>query len=77
MDIKKVIQKTALHQRLTQKPQRWTKLAVECYKRQNCDGCFYKEFFEKQGQKCNMRLAVIESVKVFGKPTEIQLNEDK
>lgn len=50
--------------------QRWTSLAIECYKRKNCIGCFYKDFFEKRNLQCQMKYAVIESFRMFGKPPE-------
>lgn len=48
---------------------RWTTTALECYKRQcSCNGCFYNAFFSSSSQKCQMKAAVLELVRVIGKP---------
>ena len=48
---------------------RWTPTALECYKRGcNCEGCYYKSFFEGSSQKCQMKASVLELVRVIGTP---------
>lgn len=72
MDTKRVINRSGIP-----KPTYWTNLAKECYKRKNCNGCYYKEFFEARGLKCQMKLVVIESVKILGLPEETDENESE
>lgn len=48
---------------------RWTKAAIACYKRGCiCSGCYYKSFFKGSPQNCKMKLAVLELVRVLGRP---------
>lgn len=48
---------------------RWTQESIACYLRGCvCEGCRYKSFFTDKKQKCMMKAAVIESVRVLGKP---------
>lgn len=52
---------------------RWTRSAVECYERGCiCQGCFYKTFFTDKKQKCQMKCAVIKSVRLMGKPEGVR-----
>lgn len=52
---------------------RWTVSAVECFKRGCvCSGCFYENFFTNNSQKCQMKGAVMELVRVFGKPEQVR-----
>ena len=54
---------------------RWTTTALECYKRGcNCEGCFYTDFFNNSSQKCQMKAAVLELVRVLGKP-DVELQQ--
>lgn len=47
----------------------WTPTAIDCYKRGcSCNGCFYEYFFTGDSQKCQMKAAVLELVRVFGTP---------
>lgn len=51
------------------KQPRWTELSRMCYRRGcNCEGCIFKEFFSDKRQTCQMKAAVLESVRVFGAP---------
>lgn len=53
----------------TFKQRRWTKDSIACYLRGCvCEGCPYNSFFTDKRQKCRMKMAVIESVRVLGKP---------
>lgn len=54
---------------------RWTSTAIDCYKRGCvCKGCpIYEQFFQNTHEKCQMKRAVLESVRLFGAPKE----EDK
>lgn len=70
MDTKKYIPMTSKGKKVVS-VRRWTQLAIECYKRKDCVGCFYKEFFEERNIKCQMKFAVIESFRLFGKPPEL------
>ena len=48
---------------------RWTQTAMECYKRGcNCDGCYYKDFFNGTSQRCQMKASVLELVRQYGAP---------
>lgn len=50
---------------------RWTLTAIDCWQRGCvCEGCFYQQFFgEGQPyQKCQMKAAVVELVRVIGIP---------
>lgn len=48
---------------------RWTPAALECYKRGcNCEGCFYKDFFNGSSHRCQMKASVLELVRVIGTP---------
>jgi hypothetical protein len=54
---------------------RWTPTAIDCYKRGCiCEGCFYNDFFSGATQKCQMKAAVLELVRVIGTP-DIQLQQ--
>ena len=47
---------------------RWTRSAVDCYKRGGvCEGCFYDGFFSV-GFKCQMKKAVLTLVRNVGAP---------
>lgn len=49
------------------KPRRWTGVAVMCYLRGcKCEGCMYENFLTVG--KCQVKGAVVESVRVFGSP---------
>lgn len=49
--------------------QRWTPSAVECYQRGCiCSNCPIQEFIKSQ--KCQMKAAVLELVKIHGIPTK-------
>lgn len=52
------------------KIQRWTQSAIDCYQRGCiCEGCpIYELIFKNRGYKCQMKAAVIESVRIFGAP---------
>lgn len=47
---------------------RWTKSAIECYARGCvCQGCpIYESFFQDKPRGCQMKFAVIASVRKFG-----------
>jgi len=48
---------------------RWTKTAIECYKRGCvCSGCFYANFFKGSLQRCQMKATILELVRVLGRP---------
>jgi hypothetical protein len=51
----------------------WTNAAIDCYKRGCvCSGCYFENFFTDEHQKCQMKFAVIELVKKFGRPKEAE-----
>ena len=52
---------------------RWTQTAMECYKRGCvCSGCsIYEQIFGPEGRKCQMKGAVLESVRKLGIPEEL------
>lgn len=57
---------------------RWTIDAINCYKRGcMCKGCFYDDFFKSDDsrQKCQMKAAVLELVRVVGVPEGLQRND--
>lgn len=61
----------------------WTKIALECRKRNcKCDGCFYQEFFKRSARegsefnKCQMKYTVIQLIRKFGEPEDNQLTVD-
>ena len=49
---------------------RWTESAIDCYKRGCvCEGCpIYEQYFKGSKRRCQMKAAVIESVRLFGAP---------
>lgn len=50
---------------------RWSPSAVECYLRQaNCDGCYYKRFFNDRPYDCKMFMAVEQLLETCGEPSE-------
>lgn len=53
---------------------RWTLSAIDCYKRGCiCEGCFIYEKYSKPGKwNCYMKSAVIELVRKFGKPENVE-----
>lgn len=52
---------------------RWTVSSIECFKRGCiCEGCYYQTFFTDKNQKCHMKAAVLESVRVLGKPESVK-----
>ena len=52
------------------KPYKWTNVALMCYERKCvCTGCEY-EHFSSEGIKCQVKAAVLESVKVLGLPNK-------
>ena len=54
---------------------RWTPTATDCYQRGcNCNGCFYNDFFSGTTQKCQMKAAVLELVRVIGTP-DVELQQ--
>ena len=51
-------------------PRRWTELSLMCYERGCvCVGCEFSKGFSDDS-KCQVKAAVLESVKVFGAPYE-------
>jgi hypothetical protein len=57
------------------KPTRWTPQAIHCYSRGGvCRGCPYKVELESI-DRCFTKQAVIELVRLYGRPTENQLLE--
>ena len=54
---------------------RWTPTAIDCFKRGcMCSGCFYKDFFGKSSQRCQMKATVLELVRILGTPEVEQQN---
>ena len=54
---------------------RWTNTALDCYKRGCvCEGCFYNDFFNGTSHRCQMKAAVLDLVRVIGKP-DIELQQ--
>lgn len=52
---------------------RWTHAAIDCYKRGCvCQGCYFSDFFSDEKQSCRMKSAVIELVRLFGKPKGVR-----
>lgn len=50
---------------------RWNQSAIDCYERGGvCFGCQYNDFFKEHspGQKCQMKAAVLELVRILGRP---------
>ena len=59
----------------TYKPVRWTPQAINCYVRGGvCKGCPYKVELESI-DRCYTKQAVIELVRLYGRPSENQLLE--
>ncbi|MCA9790124.1 MAG: hypothetical protein R2857_00340 [Vampirovibrionales bacterium] len=55
---------------------RWSASAVECYVREaNCDGCYYKRFFNDKPYGCKMNLAVEQLLETLGEPSKNLLNK--
>lgn len=54
--------------------QRWTKTAIECYKRGcNCKGCYIPRlYFQQYQQACHAKIAVLATVRKFGIPKELE-----
>jgi len=51
----------------------WSNTAIMCYERNCiCSDCFFDKFFSDKEQKCQMKFAVIELVKKFGIPKEVE-----
>lgn len=52
----------------------WNKSMVDCYKRGCvCQGCrIYHLYFEPRKSKCFMKSALIEMIRKFGLPDELQ-----
>ncbi len=49
---------------------RWSASAVECYLRNaNCEGCYYKKFFNDRPYDCKMYLAVEQLLETNGEPS--------
>jgi len=47
---------------------RWTKTAEDCFNRGcKCQGCYFNDFFSNN-RKCQMKLTVLELVRVLGAP---------
>ena len=58
-----------------QEQRTWTYDAINCYKRGcSCEGCFYKNFFTDD--KCQMKTAVLELVKIFGVPEYKEIEKE-
>jgi len=61
-----------------QKAKQWTSIALDCLKRKcQCEGCFYDNFFKRSqqegsNQKCQMKQSVIQLIRVFGTPKDIE-----
>lgn len=54
--------------------ERWTRLAIDCYKRHCiCQGCEYKDYFT-DGTQCHMKNVVLSLVRKFGVPQEEERN---
>lgn len=52
----------------------WTKEAIKCYlRKQNCQGCFFEDFFSADDLKCEMCNTVKYLLKEIGKPTQKQI----
>lgn len=50
---------------------RWSSSAVECYLREaDCNGCYYKRFFNDQTYDCRMNLAVEQLLVTHGEPSK-------
>lgn len=50
---------------------RWSASAVECYMRKaNCDGCYYKQFFNDRPYDCKMNMAVDQLLETIGEPSD-------
>ena len=61
----------------TYKPTRWTPQAIHCYMRGGvCSGCSYKVQLESI-DRCFTKKAVIELVRLYGKPNENLLLAEK
>lgn len=61
----------------TYKPTRWTPQAIHCYFRGGvCSGCPYKVELESI-DRCFTKQAVIELVRLYGRPSENQLLEQR
>lgn len=57
----------------TTSQRRWTNLSLECLKRGcNCQNCFYQNFFSDKNQRCQMKSAVLELVRVQGMPKNME-----
>ncbi len=55
---------------------RWSASAVECYVRQaNCDGCYYRNFFNDRPYGCKMYLAVDQLLETLGEPSKNMLSK--
>lgn len=55
----------------------WTEIAIDCYKRTSCKGCFFDTFFSPDGTGCQMKKSVKKLVLEFGSPDEIQEMAEK
>lgn len=54
-------------------PKLWTRAAIDCFKRGCiCSGCFYDTFFTDKKQICQMKKAVLQLVKRYGKPKDVK-----
>lgn len=57
----------------------WNKTAEDCYKRGCiCSGCpIYELYFEPYNLKCQMKVAVIEMVRIYGLPEHLKKKENE
>ena len=54
---------------------RWSPSAVECYARKaNCNGCYYRTFFDDRPYGCKMNLAVNQLLETLGEPSSSLMN---
>lgn len=59
---------------MAQKDEKWTRTAIDCYKRGGvCSGCYFENYFTCH--ICQMRKCIIKLVKKLGKPKGIRLQQ--
>ena len=58
---------------------RWTVTAIECYKRGcMCEGCkMFELYFKPNNRLCQVKAAVINSVRTLGIPPELIKSEEE
>lgn len=58
---------------ITSTQRKWTKTACACYLRGcRCSGCYYEWFFRDSPYKCKMKYTILELIKKFGLPENLQ-----